>query len=725
MPRKKRSRKHKRHRNDRNHFSGADSKIVEEDNVLRTCLNAETSLNITPTVAANVKTADNNETPSPDFFFEVPKVLLINNSNKILRSHSSSDVITPNTPIRKRRNISRESGLGYSGLPYLFNLSGTPENVMSDLKERHSSTILDQKQFSKHRVRSHSSLAKLHSPGIEKVPLKADISTQTIESKDVGCITETPQFNHDSLLDFDYKIKVLQNKSLSGYVTPLKRMRIDSITPFSNVKDTAERIQDLNNLQNQQTRYKTFNCSKVLNGESLRKLQNFNEIILNTSQSINYDNCELEEVEDNAEQGGKHETSTDDLSGIENSFFTPQLYNGKLASTPITQAVDKAVGDEEAVPNKAEIVRCQSIKEVQSSKKILKSVTSTSTQVEKFNFSNHVGIQTVQVNEKGIIPVAKTRVSKERQCVVSVNKRRTYKSLPSAALYYKISPRRDIRLGPIHRISLERTDSAETVAAIETFARIFAKVKKYHGRYSSKLPAKIIEICTWLGITIKKGITSLYQLYTEQNKKIIDCPSDTNCNKCNSYLSQLSKLTSTVEELNTEIINMKQDNQDKSEKLALLHSEINQLRQELAQFEDLRKELQELKGQLNTKSAVPPPPPPPPPPLLPALSIPHNNSKTVKVAARKKSNENARPIISLEDILKVKLKKISDRRSPMRRATEPLVSNALKQVRLRPTTSKPQTPSNGSPSSASSVSNSPRSSLTRILTNVDTNEKST
>lgn len=503
MPRKKRSRKHKRHHNDRNHFSGTDSKIVE-DNVLRTCVNTETSLNSTPTIASNVKVPDNDETPSPDFFFEVPKVLLINNSNKILRSHSSSDVITPNTPIRKRRNISRESSLGHSGLPYLFNLSGTPENV-SDLRER-SSAILDQKEFPKHRVRSYSSIPKLHSPEIEKVPLKADISTQTAENKEVGCITETPQFNHDSLLDFDYKIKILKNTSLSGYVTPIKRMRIDNITPFSNMKYTAECIQDLNNLQNQQTKYKTFNCSKVLNGESLRKLQNFNEIILNTSQSINYDNCELEEIEDSsAEQEGKHETGADDLSGIENSFFTPQLYNGKLASTPIIQGVDKAIGDEELFPNKVEIVKCESVKEVQSSKKFPKSVTSITTQVEKSNyFINHIGTQTVQVDVKKITPVTKTRVSKERQCVVSVSKRRTYKTLPSTAMYYKISPRRDMRLSPIHRISLERTDSTDTIAAIETFARIFAKVKKYHGRYSSKLPAKIIEICTWLGITIKK-----------------------------------------------------------------------------------------------------------------------------------------------------------------------------------------------------------------------------
>lgn len=67
-------------------------------------------------------------------------------------------------------------------------------------------------------------------------------------------------------------------------------------------------------------------------------------------------------------------------------------------------------------------------------------------------------------------------------------------------------------------------------------------------------------------------MTSLYQLYTDHNKKVFDCPSDINCHKCNSYLFQVSKLTSTVEELNTEIINMKQDNQDKSEKLALLHT---------------------------------------------------------------------------------------------------------------------------------------------------------
>ncbi|KAF2898657.1 hypothetical protein ILUMI_07528 [Ignelater luminosus] len=208
------------------------------------------------------------------------------------------------------------------------------------------------------------------------------------------------------------------------------------------------------------------------------------------------------------------------------------------------------------------------------------------------------------------------------------------------------------------------------------------------------------EFPVFLFFVVSKGITSLYQLYKERNKKITDCPRDTNCNICNSYLSQVSKLASTLDELDTYIINIKEANEDKLEKLVLLHSEFNQLRQELAQFKDFKKELREFKRQLDTKSAVfppppappPPPRPPPPPPPLPPLSIPHNNSKSAKVAAKKKSDENARPVISLEDILKVKLKKISDRPSPVRHATEPLVLTALNQVRLSLAISKPPTP---------------------------------
>ncbi|XP_018328698.1 uncharacterized protein LOC108739340 isoform X2 [Agrilus planipennis] len=308
-------------------------------------------------------------------------------------------------------------------------------------------------------------------------------------------------------------------------------------------------------------------------------------------------------------------------------------------------------------------------------------------------------------------------------------------------------------------------------------SRLLSKIVKCSNRFA-KLPQKLSNIISWLGITFTKGMSSLCRLYS-LNKTIlsktenltnptINNPNDSEpgvvCKNCDQNQVQISILTAKVGDLETEMNHIKREYQTQLTKLATkvgnFDLEMNHVKQEYqtqissltAQVDDLKNELklqnekiqkmtstffsncntynsyQPSKSlQLDACGAPPPPPPPPPPPLLlaPAPIIRITSSTKLEKKMQKAGAEN-RPVISLDDILKVKLRKTAERKSPLRRLSplkrsiQPIISSdMLRQIKLKPT-SRSQTPLiDSSPLSATA---SPQASLMRILTNVDTND---
>ncbi|KAK5637919.1 hypothetical protein RI129_012214 [Pyrocoelia pectoralis] len=273
----------------------------------------------------------------------------------------------------------------------------------------------------------------------------------------------------------------------------------------------------------------------------------------------------------------------------------------------------------------------------------------------------------------------------KRKVSLSFSKRHSYNKTSPTMRYYKQERR------SLERISVGgSTREVCTVNTIETCAHIVSKLKKYHGRYSSQLPTKVFDLFTWLGVAIKQSLVSLYKFYTHRNTS--------HCENCNQYLGQIAALSSNIENLRSE---MK-----------------DEIKQQLCKFEEnIKRHLSDTRlAPIHT--VPPPPPPPPPPPLLPSLT---NSSKIVRKTEVKKSQDVVKPIISLDDILNVKLRKISGRPSiEVRRSTEPNLATSLK-------TLKPIKSSLTSSTSSLQLrtppvnSESPCSTLTRMLTGVDAN----
>ncbi|XP_076255646.1 uncharacterized protein LOC143193364 isoform X2 [Rhynchophorus ferrugineus] len=302
-----------------------------------------------------------------------------------------------------------------------------------------------------------------------------------------------------------------------------------------------------------------------------------------------------------------------------------------------------------------------------------------------------------------------------------------------------------------------RSDNVSEISKFGIYEKMLNKIRKY-SRASAKWSYRMVEVCSQLGIQIKKSLTSLCTI----NNNSIDHSSQRIC-KCEQYQDEINNLNTQISNVNGDIeclreqitrIETVQKNETCKTEMATLQAELSQMKQELSSITDLRSELTFLKEQFQCfKSAAssskpivvpppppipmcPPPPPPPPPPPMPQSSL--ISQKAPKLGLLKKSKTtlgismpdkgDSRPVISLDDILKVKLKKASERpvMTPMRnRTTTPVVSmDMLRQVKLRPAarpTLMKSTPNRsslsipGGSSGSSEASTSPLTSLCRLL----------
>ncbi|XP_017781390.1 PREDICTED: uncharacterized protein LOC108566152 [Nicrophorus vespilloides] len=346
--------------------------------------------------------------------------------------------------------------------------------------------------------------------------------------------------------------------------------------------------------------------------------------------------------------------------------------------------------------------------------------------------------------------------------VFSINKKRFYKSIsPKVArnAYIKLCNKKNVEnvvpkrspkseyvipksFSPIKRCSVERNSSSSILNFVNTSSSssLISRFRSFHKKHSSKWADKIIEVCSWFGISIKMGLLAMYNK-TKSDATLSQCT-------CDDYKSKLDEICKKMSELD----------EAHQREVSVLNKEVAELRMEVKDLSQLRQELEAIKVALaNTprpslcadhtpkpppppppfiSMAAAPPPPPPPPPIPPPMPLCTSTpiSRGIKInrnAAKedKGDKENGRPVISLDDILKVKLRKAGDRgQTPklQRRSTQPVISmDMLKQVKLRPA-SRPSTPtfaelSLPSTGISSPLPTSPASSLVKMLNKVDTN----
>lgn len=129
-----------------------------------------------------------------------------------------------------------------------------------------------------------------------------------------GEILETPRRTQDYLLEFEYD-QALFATPQSPCRTPPKRAGPDGSTPNDSM-EVYNHIEDLNKVGAQRNSHRKLNLSKTIDPTNLQRLQSLNDKLL----------------------------FKNDESKTENSFFTPHLYNGKFASTPIAK-VETRRGD--------------------------------------------------------------------------------------------------------------------------------------------------------------------------------------------------------------------------------------------------------------------------------------------------------------------------------------------------------------------------------------------
>lgn len=247
---------------------------------------------------------------------------------------------------------------------------------------------------------------------------------------------------------------------------------------------------------------------------------------------------------------------------------------------------------------------------------------------------------------------------------------------------------------PTYESLLEDTTSRDdTLGAMK---KVLKNVHKY-GAVTAKWTMSLFSVCMRLGFSIKPVSVFTYSVYcfllntssnwrtffqkiestpcthTEDLETIKTCTCNHHQAEINSLKTKISELGNNIEDLKKQLLQNLENNQ----KMETLNATLEELSKEIENLKLLKEEFDNLKNRVNTMSfctisqnpmsvtsiqgpALPPPPPPPPPPLPPLLPQVNKLNIIKKITGQSKAkNETPRPMISLDDILKVKLKKTS------------------------------------------------------------------
>lgn len=405
----------------------------------------------------------------------------------------------------------------------------------------------------------------------------------------------------------------------------------------------------------------------------------------------------------------------------EQSFFTRDLLESKPASTPIHAVNERSVprlpfndiSNSNSITNKTRNLRDSMLR-----RSALTPVIIEEPLPKEGNIDNEVEVQrkiTEFLSKTAPVGDIGTNMAKITRVLNKVNQNpNTYKTLGD--------------------------DSSSRDDTLGGFRKVMRQMHKY-GTVTAKWTMSLFSVCMRLGFSIRP-IQTLSQYFLSDFQKIAETPctlcvdpeSVKSCT-CTKYQEEISKLKIKIEELGVSIGDLRNqllENIKNNRKVETLNATLEELTKEVENLKSLKDEMDNLRNRFNTLNhssfpqtpmsvtrvapvaAPPPPPPPPPPPLLPQA----NKINILKKSSMqtKAQNETPRPVISLDDILKVKLKKTTERSVMARRSTgsQPeITKDMLQQVKLR----KPcrsMTPSR-LPDLSPEGSTSPHSSLRRLL----------
>ncbi|KAH1018773.1 uncharacterized protein LOC109537078 isoform X2 [Dendroctonus ponderosae] len=609
------------------------------------------------------------------------------------------------TPVNKRRSLNRQNEIRLNGTWNTTNL-----NVLFDLDaEVHGNHISSIKDID-NRPRFSSSISKLHSPGTEKV-LSFHKSTQTMDEDELRhemkhTITETPKLLHKKLSDnnlnsqeMDKIVNNLAHVSSSTKISQNDKLQEIHINPYLKEKDAV-------NLE--------------INAQISR---------------------------------WQKERSVDDM------FYSPHLFDLKSSSTPIQEEKlcnlkESDVIEKNLEPCVKKLFNNKPVNEIghhtPGSARLKDQFLNNSVELTSLVGTPHrledINLNTPPVAEKVINKYKsnsfKQLGSTKKKTPLTIN--RTSPRINRLS-YYRTSPKTlsFAKLSNSRRSALNNScEMRSSTIQPGMFDRMVNKIKRY-SKASAKWSTKVMDSCTQLGIQIKNSFSTICQVANDRS--MLEC-SQSSCDFeiCKMEIENLNK---KLDEVNAKIAKLMEGGKDglkHLENMTKLHEEMEQMKLKLSSYTSLRTELDSMKKEIQSiKSsglvgierasslapiAIPPPPPPPPPPMPEPPKGPSNRIliKSKSTLGCLSSRAEDRPVISLDEILKVKLKKPSERPSvtPQRRPMPALQDDQFHHVKLRSKTMAKHFPIRSNSFSSPSrsrvqlvQSTSPASSLNRLLEN--------
>lgn len=195
-------------------------------------------------------------------------------------------------------------------------------------------------------------------------------------------------------------------------------------------------------------------CRKELSCLSLKRLRSFNDIIINASPNHDKQN---------------------NISFGELSFFSPKLFYLQTASTPI-----------ETVKEETQAVQCK-----------------VSNLCKQHNFNRLDSYNSTPKNFQ-------REIEMKDFCIINNLSSATKKSNVSTKFNFQAKIKRNALTKSISPFGSSSEKSDSFLHLSNGVNRFVGRVKRFHTRYTSKWTERLMELCSWLGLTIRKVSFEFY-----------------------------------------------------------------------------------------------------------------------------------------------------------------------------------------------------------------------
>lgn len=436
MPRKKRNKRNRRgngfsNRESKQQINGSSTPFAQAEAVAVTPINISINNMVTPLVT----------TPSPK---------IQNNSIKFHRNVTKTPVhLEPQqdldlTPVNHHRSCKRTINEGtpnYSNINILFNLDSPL------LSSRSARTQVGISPAASMHFRSNSCISKLHSPGIEKVPIKVNVATQTTEMPQSRCIT------HDVGVQYEISAKDAASDAITETPRISQVLLIEETSKSLNRVSTTPEIKNVN----------VNNLDEVRHLQNFEKTDNYEKITNVKNLLMKNPYCKLKNT-----------------SNGEISFFASHLYNLKSSSTPIEFAPVKNVNLQ------MECLDAQENKE---------------NFTPKFSTPKNQNLPLKLLNNDGLLKhrpfySASPRVNRFAKYAHLCNRSHNISHLRLKSPHcYKVSSFR--------KSSVDIESVSSQSSSLSVGVKLYLRMKMF-GRRIAGWGRHLVDLCNWFGITIKK-----------------------------------------------------------------------------------------------------------------------------------------------------------------------------------------------------------------------------